>query len=188
VNLTPVLSAGEVALGVNGTRTDTDQTFAFAGVPPGRYRVNSVVPGLSPLWALKSARLNGHDALDEAFEVNGADLSGLTITLTDQITQINGSLEDATGRPAPDYYVIVFPVDQKYWTQNSRRIKTARPGNDGKYIIRGLPAGTYRIGAVTDVESNDWFEPWFLQQLLPASAEVTLGEGERKIFPLKIGG
>ena len=120
--------------------------------------------------------------------ITGADLAGLTVTYTDNVTSILGSLQDASGRPAPDYYIIVFPTDQKYWFQNSRRIKTARPSLDGTYLIRGLPPGSYRIGAVTDVETNDWFESWFLQQLLPASAEIALTEGERKSFPLKIGG
>jgi hypothetical protein len=187
--LTPVLRSGDVGIGVNSVTMDKDRAFAFAGVPTGRYRIDNIqTTSTSPLWALKSAMLQGQDVLDEPFEVTGTDVSGLTITFTDKVSEINGSLEDATGRPAPDYYVIVFPTDQKYWFQNSRRIKTARPGLDGKYVVRGLPPGSYRIGAVTDVETNDWFESWFLQQLLPASAEITIAEGEKKIFPLKIGG
>ena len=189
IALAPVLRGGDVAIGVSSAPMDKDRNFAFAGVPNGRYRVDSVqsAPG-SALWALKSAVLNGQEILDEPFEVSGSDLSGLTVTYTNNVTSILGSLQDASGRPAPDYYIIVFPTDQKYWYQNSRRIKTARPSLDGTYLIRGLPPGSYRIGAVTDVETNDWFESWFLQQLLPASAELTLGEGERKTFPLKIGG
>lgn len=190
VGLIPVASPGDISIGVADAIMEKDGTFAFTGVTPGRYRATALSPGslASPLWNLQSATLNGQDVLDEPFEVTASDVSGLTLNFTDQITQINGSLEDATGRPAPDYYVIVFPADQKYWMQNSRRIKTARPGLDGTYVIRGLPPGTYRIGAVTDVEPGDWFEPTFLQQLLPASAEITISDGEKKTFPLKIGG
>jgi hypothetical protein len=187
VSLIPVLASGEVAIGVSAATADQAGNFAFAGVPPGRYRVDPQ-GGPGNLWNMRSAMLNGQDVLDVPFEVGGADVAGLTLTYNDTATEINGSLEDATGRPAPDYYIIVFPADQKYWFVNSRRIKTARPGLDGKYVVRGLPPGSYRIGAVTDVETNDWFESWFLQQLLPASAEITLGEAERKTFPLKIGG
>jgi hypothetical protein len=82
----------------------------------------------------------------------------------------------------------VFPVESKYWTLNSRRIKAVRPGLDGRFSIRGLPPGEYRIGAVVDVENGEWFEPSFLQPLLGASAALTLSEGEKRNFPLKIGG
>jgi uncharacterized protein (DUF2141 family) len=190
VGLTPVLSAGDIAIGVTATTMDRDRGFAFAGVPPGRYRLDpqTLTAGLSPAWMLKSAMLNGQDVLDQPFQVSGADLSGLTVTFTDKVTSITGSLEDATGRPAPDYYVIVFPTDQAHWFQGSRRIKAVRPTLEGGYIIRGLPPGTYRIGAVTDVDANEWFEPSFLQQLLPASAELVLADGEVHPFSLKIGG
>ncbi|TAK19345.1 MAG: carboxypeptidase regulatory-like domain-containing protein [Acidobacteria bacterium] len=188
IGLTAVLSPGEVGMGASDAAMTADRTFKIAGVPAGRFRVASPTIAAMPNWSMKSAILQGQDVLDEPFEVRTGDLSGLTITYTDQITEINGSLEDASGRPAPDFYIIVFPVDQKYWYQNSRRIRAVRPGLDGKYVIRGLPPGSYRIGAVTDVEQNDWFESWFLQPLLPASAEIVLGEGEKKAFPLKIGG
>jgi len=41
---------------------------------------------------------------------------------------------------------------------------------------------------VTDVKTGEWFEPSLLQQLVAASAALTLAEGEKKAFPLKLGG
>jgi hypothetical protein len=139
-------------------------------------------------WVAKSATIGGRDALDDGFDVASADISGVSVVMTNQTSEVSGVLQDASGRPAPDYYIILFPTDQKYWIQNSRRIKTARPGIDGKYILRDLPPGEYRIAAVTDVENGEWFEPAFLQQLVSASATVTLADGEKKSFPLKLGG
>jgi len=189
VSLDVVLNRGEVAIGVNPAVAGADRTFSLDGVPPGRYRLSPLgINAPSTSWTLKSATIGGEDALDGAFTVGTSDMSGLTITYTDRVTELTGTLEDATGRAAPDYFVIVFPADSKYWTVNSRRIKAVRPGLDGRFSIRGLPPGEYRIGAVVDVENGDWFEPTFLQPLLGASAAVTLGEGEKKVFPLKIGG
>lgn len=185
VALAPILAPGEISLSVPGTTTATNGVFSLAGVTPGRYRIS--VSSNLPVWAMQSAVAGGREAIDDGFDVGDADVSGVQVKMTDQVSQILGVLQDATGRPAPDYYVIVFPADQKFWFQGSRRIKTARPGSDGKYIIPSLPPGEYRIAAVTDVETNEWFEPSFLQQLVGASAAVTLAEGERKQFPLKIG-
>jgi hypothetical protein len=186
--LTAVAAPGDISMGV-GDAPVRNGAFEFTGVIPGRYRVNAQLPGLTTsLWTIKSATINGQDALDAPFDVGSTDLDGLTITLTNKITGVTGTLEDASGRAAPDYYVIVFPEDPAFWFQGSRRIKAVRPTAQGGYLVRGLPPGAYRIGAVTDVETNEWFEPSFLQQLLPASAALTLVEGEMRAFPLKIGG
>lgn len=186
--LTAVAAPGDISMGVSDAPVNNG-AFEFTGVIPGRYRVNAQLPGLTTsLWTIKSATINGQDALDGTFDVGGADLDGLTVVLTNKMTGVTGTLEDASGRAAPDYYVIVFPEDPAFWFQGSRRIKAVRPAARGGFLVRGLPPGAYRIGAVTDVETNEWFEPSFLQQLLPASAALTLIEGEVRAFPLKIGG
>ncbi len=185
VALVPILTPGDVSLAVPGASTAANGVFSFVGVTPGRYRVTA---SSLPVWTLKSAVADGEEVVDDGFEVGESDVTNITVKMSDQVAEVVGILQDASGRPAPDYYVIVFPTDTKYWIQNSRRIKTARPGNDGKYILRDLPPGEYRIAAVTDVDNGEWFEPAFLQQLVAASATLTLTEGEKKSFPLKIGG
>ena len=42
--------------------------------------------------------------------------------------------------------------------------------------------------AITDFDPAQLGDPSFLESLVPASAKVTLGEGERKELNLKIGG
>ena len=54
------------------------------------------------------------------------DISDAILTFTDQTQQVSGALQDATGRPAPDYTIVVFPADKRLWT-SARRIRTTRP-------------------------------------------------------------
>ncbi|MBP6716097.1 MAG: carboxypeptidase regulatory-like domain-containing protein, partial [Acidobacteria bacterium] len=188
VGLEPIIGRNDVAIGVQAVVPDANGAFAITGVPPGRYRV-TIDTGVSGRAILpKSATLQSANALDDGIQVSGSDLSGLDVTITSLAAEISGSLQDASGRAATDFYVIVFPEDRKFWTMNSRRIKTARPGVDGTFVLRNLPPGNYRIAAVTDVDTNEWFEPTFLSQLVSASAQITLAEGEKKAFPLKLGG
>lgn len=188
VGLEPIIGRNDVAIGVQAVAPDANGAFAITGVPPGRYRV-TIDTGVSGRAILpKSATLQSTNALDDGIQVSGSDLSGLDVTITSLAAEISGSLQDASGRAATDFYVIVFPDDRKFWTMNSRRIKTARPGVDGTFVLRNLPPGNYRIAAVTDVDTNEWFEPTFLSQLVSASAQITLAEGEKKAFPLKLGG
>ena len=70
----------------------------------------------------------------------------------------------------------------------SRRIRTVRPGTDGKFTIANLPAGEYRLAALTDITPGDQTDPTFLQQLVGASIAISLADGEKKVQDIRIGG
>jgi hypothetical protein len=138
---------------------------------------------------LKSAMVNGRDTLDFPIDMRpNEDITSALLTFTDRAQVISGTLQDSTGRPTPDYTIIVFAADKSYWTPQSRRISTARPGTDGTYSIRGLPAGDYRLTAVTDVEPGEWFDPAFLQQVVGQSIAISIQPGEQKTQDLKLAG
>ena len=57
---------------------------------------------------------------------------------------------------------------------------TARPDQNGKYQIRGLPPGDYYVAAIDPAEPGEWFEPAFLDQQRASAARLTLGDGDVK--------
>jgi len=73
-------------------------------------------------------------------------------------------------------------------TVHNPRIASSRPGTDGKFTFRNLPAGDYRLTAVTDVEPGEWFDPAFLGQLMNASIPVSLKEGDKITQDIKVAG
>ena len=89
---------------------------------------------------------------------------------------------------ASDYSIILFPEDRALWATGSRRIMSVRTANDGTFLFNRVPAGDYEIAAVDDVEPGEWYDPAFLQRLMPAAVKVTIAEGEKKVQDLKIGG
>jgi len=184
VNLTAERSRTPT-LGVPAAMADAQGNFRFVGVTPGRYRIDATVAGG---WTLRTAIYDGRDVLFEPVDVQGVDLQGIEVTLTDLQTELSGDLLDANGKPAPDYFVIVFPVDRKQWVPQSRRIQSVRPATDGRFSFKNLGAGDFLIGAVTDVEQFEWYDPAFLSRLVEASTKVTLVEGEKKVQSLRIKG
>ena len=116
------------------------------------------------------------------------EVKEVVVTFTDSGQEVNGSLQDATGRPAPDYTIVVVAADTRFWTTPSRRIRSTRPGTDGKFVVPNLPPGEYRIAAVVDVAPGEVNDPAFLEQLVVASVKITLAEGERKTQDLRIAG
>lgn len=168
-----------------------DGRFTLEGVPPGRYILRAsggggATPGSLPI-VQKSAVAGADDTMDVPLEFAGdQDLSGVVITMTDRLTELDGTLTESTGKPGNDYTIIVAPADTRFWTPGSRRILTTRPGADGKYSFRNIAPGEYTIAAVTDLEPGGQYDPEFLKALSGASIRVTLTEGTKKTQDLRV--
>jgi uncharacterized surface anchored protein len=165
-----------------------DGQFTFAGVEPGRYRVIAQLTGsMAALktWVVTSAVLGGSEALDQFVDIQ-TDITDARVTVTDRVSEVAGLILDSGGRPAPEYFIVAFPADRTLWMWGSRRIAQTRAARDGKFTLSNLPPGEYLIGAVTDVEGYQWFEPAFLDQLAGTSAKFSLGPGEKKTQNLTI--
>jgi hypothetical protein len=176
-------SANDLGAPVTPVTPDADGRFSLLGVIPGRYRLSGSANG----WKLKSSVVGGQDSLDFPLDVKpGESPDGAVVTFSTRTTTLSGVLSDPVGHPTPDYTVVAFPADSRYWTPQSRRVQAARPATDGRFAFQDLPPGEYRLAAVADVEPGQWFDPQFLRQLIQASVPVTLGEGERRAQDMRI--
>jgi uncharacterized protein (DUF2141 family) len=173
-----------LGMGNLSTTVDAGGRFTINGVIPGRYRVSaSGAQG----WSVKSVIANGVDVLDFPFDIAaGENAPNVTIQFGDRNTDLKGVLTDATGTPSPDYSVVIFPSDQRYWVPFARRMRSTRPATDGRFAFIGLPPGEYQIAAVTDVETGEWLDPEFLRQLLPASISVRLADGQQVTQDIRV--
>ncbi len=165
-----------------------DGTWTARGIPPATFNVSATLPAaISKDWRLRSAMLDGRDLLDGPIDVlPGQTLSGIVFTLIDRHSELSGAITGATGRPVSDYVVVVLPVDQQLWTRGSRRIKSVRPGTDGRFSIKDLPSGDYLIAAVTDVLPSDLMDAQWLSAVAAAGVKVTITDGGKTIQDLRV--
>jgi 5-hydroxyisourate hydrolase-like protein (transthyretin family) len=161
--------------------------FTIKAVMPGRYRVSaSYANDLANGWSSSNALLNGQDTLDTLLDVPAEEpVNGLTITMTRATQTVTGVLQDATGRPRPGLTVILFPSDRALWSV-TRRLRSARSGQDGRYTISNIPSGDYRLAAVPDFDPVTSSNAAFLEQLLPTSIPIVVKSGERKVQDVRI--
>ena len=170
----------ESSVGPNpNARPGKDGRFTLEGVPVGSHlvRANNVPRG----WMLKAVVVGGQDVTDQPVDLrSGQTLDGVTVVFTDKLGQISGTVTDDSGHPVTEFTVLAFPTDASLWRPQARQIMTSRPDQNGKYQLKGLPAGDYYVATVDPSESGEWFEPAFLDQHRASAATVTLGEGDAR--------
>ena len=160
-------------------RVASDGTFTIEGVAAGPHWIRMQNPQRG--WALKSVLVDAREVIDTPIELrSGQKLPNVTLILTDRLTEVNGTVSDERGTPITEHTILAFPLDRSLWRAQARQIMTARPDQNGKYLIRGLPPGEYYVTAIDPAEPGEWFEPAFLDQQRANAARLTLGEGDVK--------
>ncbi|HJR59681.1 MAG TPA: carboxypeptidase-like regulatory domain-containing protein [Vicinamibacterales bacterium] len=186
IRLFPITGPSDWEASTRQTVPDAAGRFTLDNVAPGPYRVR--VSGLPQGWMLASAVFGSIDAADVNLVVKaGEPVTGGVLELTSKASALSGMVSNADGEPAADRPVILFPASRDLWVADSRRIHVAQPGADGRYAFRGLPPGDYRIAATDPPEPGQQFDPEFLAQLVSASRDVRVAEGETRTEDLAIG-
>jgi len=191
--LMPLQGTNAPMNGDERTVIDPSGTLTLAGVTPGRFALRASIPNVAvqpgaPVWSVASIMMGGQDVTDLPIEIGTVNLPPITVTFTDRVSTLSGVVTAPAGQTGSDYFVVVLPVNSEYWAPLSRRIKSTRPGLDGRYEFVGLPAGEYGLSATTDLEPSDLQDSSVLAELAAHAVHVTLGLGEKKTFDLKLGG
>jgi len=190
VRIAPPPSAQGAYITLPPVEIGADGAFTIEGVGPGSYLLSVAAPGpaASPAWMITSVTAAGQDLIAMPLDMSpGVPVSGIVVTLTDRVTELSGVLQDAGGRPAPDYFVVAFPADRRLWTLGEDRLRPpARPSSDGRYRIPALLPGEYYLAALTEMQPDDHLDPTFLELLLPSAIRVTIAAGEKKVQDIRL--
>ena len=164
------VDANEEQIGVaSGARTDFNGRYELRGLGAGRYRVQARVDD----GQYADEYYDGKVAWDNADiitifgreEITGVDFTlGAAATITGRVT------DQETGFPVSNIEVNANLVDGGFGAGD-------RTNFDGRYALRGLGAGTYRIRARS--EDTGYVEEFYNDKLGWDNADfVTVGQGE----------
>ena len=155
-------------------RVEQDQTFELRWLV-GANRL-SVAP-LPPGWALRSIQHDGKDLVDTPIELEGGRrIDEVTIVVSKTLPHVRGTLTTANGQPA-EGTVLLFPEDAAKWGEESRLIRSTRPGTDGVFEFADVIPGDYLAAALEYVRTGDWADPAFLENLRAQAKRVRVEDG-----------
>jgi carboxypeptidase family protein len=170
--------------GAQPSRVADDFSFELTAMV-GRTRIFS--PNLPPTWVIRSVRVNSVDVIDDGIDVQpNENISGVEVELTNKLTSVSGLVTTSGGDAVKNYTVVFFPSDAKRWGPGSRYLRVARPDQDGRFKISGLPPAEYDVIAVERLDQGQNTDPEFLERVRPRASSFTLMEGETKTIDLKL--
>jgi len=160
---------------------DQDGTFRIEGVLPGQYRVR--VEQLPADFYLKEARFDQIDVLNSPLQFTGSYSQPLEILLSPKAAQISGTVVTDKSEGAPRAQVVLIP------DRNRDRLelyKTATTDQNGRFTIRGIAPGEYRVFAWEAIEQYGWFDPDRVLQSEPQASRVRISESEKLTLEVKL--
>jgi hypothetical protein len=174
---------GSMPMGGNARIRD-DWTFEATGLRERRrFRVVNPPHG----WYLKSVSHENNDITDTGLDfVEGQQVGGIDIVLTQRATDVSGAVQDSRARPITDFVVVAFSTDNTRWGYSTRYVRTVRPNQEGRFSIKGLPPDEYYLIALDYLEQGEEGDPEQLEKWKANATRVTLADGEPKSLTLKL--
>jgi hypothetical protein len=163
------------ALGVDYNGQLKAGAFTLRSVLPSLYRVT--VQNI-PKGYVKSIRFAGRDLVRRELDLSSGGGGALEIVLSSNPASIAGTVRNSDGEPVADATV-------NAWTKDDPEIRTARTDASGRFTLRNLAPGEYRVISWESIERGVIENPVFRASFETQAATVTLQEGSMENADLK---
>jgi hypothetical protein len=157
-----------------------DGTFT-AAVLPGDYHL-SLSP-LPPNIYIKAVRLGSTDVLN-GFSIRGPVSGLLEIVLGTKAGQIDGTIVDRVRNPMRGIHVILMPARQA--DRVPGRVENVTSDQNGRFAIRAIPPGDYKLFAWEDLEPNAYYDSDFVRKYETLGTPIQISENMKQTVEIKI--
>ena len=152
-----------------------------------RLRVTQMPTG----WMLKRISINDTDITDAVllFGAEKHSLKDVEVVLTDEVTEVAGTVTEARGAPAIDALVVAFPTDPERRFAASRFFAMTHVSTAGAYRLRALPPATYFVAVIDrspGADEDAWQDATSLERLTRDATLVTVTDGQHAWLDLKL--
>ncbi len=170
-------------MGNRGDSVKPDGTFILKGIPEGAYSIHLF--GAPEDFYLKSARQGGQDVLNVGLSIKGAAASGtLELTLSSGGGQIDGVVLNQQQQPFAGATVALVPEPNR--RGQTRLYMNGNSDEYGRFTLRGVTPGDYKLFAWEEVEGDAYENSDFLPPYEHRGKPVRLDEGARLNVQLQL--
>jgi hypothetical protein len=159
-----------------------DGSFTLSNIGPDRYRLNAF--GLPEDYYIKSALLGDKEALDSLLDFTQGASGTLEILLSSNGGQVEGVVLNAAEQPVSGAAVVLVPDEPR--RAQTRLYKEAATDQYGRFNIKGIAPGGYKLFAWEEVESGAYQDPDFLKTFEVLGERKAIREGSRESAQLKL--
>ena len=126
---------------------------------------------------VKSAKFGGVDVLNTGFRFAGEPDKVLEIVLARNAGSLAGRVEDDRRQPAGGVFVTLIPDIPTARLYRTDMYKTTSTDAEGRFEIKSLPPGDYKVFALEGFEKDAWLDPEFFKPYEDRGTAVRVGEG-----------
>jgi hypothetical protein len=159
-----------------------DGSFTVSDIAPDHYRIQ--VSSASDDYYVKSARLGDKDELDTGLDFTHGAAGSLDIMLSSNGGQIDGVVLKAGEQPAVGAAVVLVPDERR--RAQPRLYKDVTTDQYGRFTIRSITPGGYKLFAWEDVEIGAYRDPEFLKSYEALGTAITIRENSHESAQLKL--
>ena len=158
-----------------------DGTFVVANVNPGEYDL--LFSGLPSDVYVQEARYGGVDALTQSIAIGARPSALLEIGISTKSGRLSGVVTDRERKPAPDVEAVLIPEGS---LRGPRQHKTARTDANGRFLLRGIAPGNYKIYAWDGIERFRYFDDGYVRQFEGMGKSVRIEESATGTIDLEL--
>ena len=166
-----------------------DGSFVIKSVSEGTYRPLVTFRGEDANFYMKSARYGTLSIPESGFAIQAGGDQLLEITLSSRTAQVSGVVLNSDSLPAVGVAVVLIPeVARRSYKEY---YISATTDQNGKFSIKGIAPGDYKLFSWESVEGNewsdaDWFDAAWLKPFEEKGESIHVGEAETKSVDLTL--
>jgi hypothetical protein len=164
-------------------RVNADGSFLIPNAPEGTFDV--FVARLDENSYLKSARLGAQDVLESGITIYRGKMAGrLEVVVSGAGARVEGVVLNEDNLPVSGATVVAVPDPRR--RARALWYKVATTDQFGRFALKGLAPGDYKLFAWEEIEQGIYQDPDFIRPLERRGFEIRLGEGESRTAELKV--
>lgn len=157
-------------------------SFAYKNVPEGTYRI--YFWGATQDCFVQSARYGSSEALADGFTLRRGSDATLEVTVSSRGARIEGVVKRSDELPATGVWVALVPDDAR--RSQEWLYKSATTDQYGRFVLRGIVPGEYKLFSWDEVERGAWQDADFLQPFEAKGQKVRVELGGREMVELRV--